>query len=74
MAIGMRAINEQIGGTHYRDKAIQPIEYILANDLGFCEGNIIKYVSRYKDKNGLEDLKKAKHYLEFLIEEVEKEG
>lgn len=72
MATGMRAINEQIGGTHYRDKAIQPIEYILANDLGFCEGNIIKYVSRYKDKNGLEDLKKAKHYLEFLIEEVEK--
>ena len=74
MASVMRAINEQIGGTHYRDKAIQPIEYILANDLGFCEGNIIKYVSRYKDKNGLEDLKKAKHYLEFLIEEVEKEG
>ena len=72
MASVMRAINEQIGGTHYRDKAIQPIEYILANDLGFCEGNIIKYVSRYKDKNGLEDLKKAKHYLEFLIEEVEK--
>ena len=72
MASTMRAINEQIGGTHYRDKAIQPIEYILANDLGFCEGNIIKYVSRYKDKNGLEDLKKAKHYLEFLIEEVEK--
>ena len=69
-----KAINEQIGGTHYRDKAIQPIEYILANYLGFCEGNIIKYVSRYKDKNGLEDLKKAKHYLEFLIEEVEKEG
>ena len=74
MATVMRAINEQIGGTHYRDKAIQPIEYILANDLGFCEGNIIKYVSRYKDKNGIEDLKKAKHYLEFLIEEIAKEG
>ena len=74
MATGRRAINEQIGGTHYRDKAIQPIEYILANNLGFCEGNIIKYVSRFKDKNGIEDLKKAKHYLEFLIEEVEKEG
>ena len=74
MATGRRAINERIGGTHYRDKAIQPIEYILANDLGFCEGNIIKYVSRYKDKNGIEDLKKAKHYLEFLIEEVEKRG
>lgn len=74
MATEMRVINKQIGGTHYRDKAIQPIEYILANDLGFCEGNIIKYVSRYKDKNGLEDLKKAKHYLEFLIEEIEKDG
>ena len=72
MATVMKAIDEQIGGEHYRNKAIQPIEYILANDLGFCEGNIIKYVSRFKDKNGLEDLKKAKHYLEFLIEEVEK--
>lgn len=69
MATEMRVINKQIGGTHYRDKAIQPIEYILANDLGFCEGNVVKYVSRYKDKNGIEDLKKAKHYLEFLIEE-----
>jgi hypothetical protein len=60
----------QIGGSHYKDKGIQPIEYIMANGLGFCEGNVIKYVSRWRDKNGLDDLLKAKHYLEFLIEEV----
>lgn len=57
---------EQVGGDHY-DLPIQPIEYILANDLGFVEGNIIKYVSRYKRKNGMQDLLKAKHYLDILI-------
>lgn len=62
----------QIGGSHYSNKAIQPIEYILANDLGFCEGNVVKYVTRYKEKNGLEDLQKAKHYIEFLIEQYNK--
>jgi hypothetical protein len=60
----------QIGGSHYKEKGIQPIEYIMANKLSFCEGNVIKYVSRWRDKNGLDDLLKAKHYLEFLIEEV----
>jgi hypothetical protein len=60
----------QIGGSHYKNKGIQPIEYIMSNGLGFCEGNVIKYVSRWRDKNGLDDLLKAKHYLEFLIEEV----
>lgn len=60
--------NEQIGGNHYKDMPIQPIEYILANGLGYCEGNVIKYVSRYKFKNGVEDLKKARHYLDLLIE------
>jgi hypothetical protein len=58
----------QIGGAHYKDKGIQPIEYIMANSLDFCEGNVIKYVSRWRQKNGLDDLLKAKHYLEFLIE------
>lgn len=61
----------QIGGDHYSNKSIQPIDYILANDLNFCEGNVIKYVTRYKDKNGVEDLKKAMHYLEFLIAQHE---
>jgi len=65
----MSALKSQVGGTHYKKRAIQPIEYILANELGFCEGNIIKYVTRYADKNGIEDLKKARHYLDFLIED-----
>lgn len=59
---------EQVGGSHYKNKKIQPIDYIMDNELGFCEGNVVKYITRYKDKNGLEDLKKAKQYIEFLIE------
>lgn len=59
---------EQVGGIHYKNKKIQPIDYIMDNELGFCEGNVVKYITRYKDKNGLEDLKKAKQYIEFLIE------
>ena len=62
---------KQVGGNHY-DMSISPLDYILENNLGFVEGNIIKYVSRYKLKNGIEDLKKAKHYLEILIEHEEK--
>jgi hypothetical protein len=54
---------------HYSSFAIEPLEYITKNKLGFCEGNIIKYVTRYKLKNGLEDLQKAKYYIERLIEE-----
>ena len=64
----MSAINEQIGGDHYKKMKIQPIEYILANDIGFTEGSVIKYVSRWKTKNGVEDLKKARHLLDMLIE------
>ena len=58
----------QVGGSHYRQGQIQPVEYILANDIGFCEGNIIKYVSRWKLKGGVEDLLKAKQYINILIE------
>lgn len=61
----------QIGGDHYKKMAIQPTEYIAKNGLGYIEGNIIKYISRYKSKNGLEDLKKARHYLDMLIEDLE---
>lgn len=64
----MSALDTQEGGSHYKDKAIQPVEYIHANGLGFCEGNVVKYVTRWRDKNGLADLKKAKHYIELLIE------
>ena len=60
----------QIGGNHYKQNAIQPWTYIVANDLGYLEGNIVKYVSRYRFKNNVEDLRKAQHYLEKLIEVV----
>ena len=62
------ATSKQVGGDHYAVMKIQPIEFLLAPELGFCEGNVIKYLCRYKRKNGLEDLKKARQYLDFLIE------
>ena len=62
------ALDKQVSGSHYKDKGIQPIVYIHANDLGFCEGNVVKYVTRHKDKNGAADIKKAIHYLELLLE------
>lgn len=65
----MKSIETQVGGTHYKDMPIQPIEFILKNGLGFCEGNVVKYVSRWRTKGGVEDLKKARHYLDMLIEE-----
>lgn len=58
----------QIGGQHYQSKAIQPWDYIASNNLGYLEGNVVKYVSRWKEKGGVEDLKKAAHYLAKLIE------
>lgn len=57
----------QHGGSHYKDKGIQPIEYITANNLGFCEGNIVKYASRHQDKNGAEDIRKVIHYAQFIL-------
>lgn len=62
------ALNQQEGGSHYRDMKIQPIEYIHANGLGFCEGNVVKYVSRHRQKNGKQDLLKARHFIDLLIE------
>jgi|TARA_R110001606_G_scaffold130114_3_gene265145 hypothetical protein len=59
----------QVGGTHYEKLKIQPIQYILENKLGYCEGNIIKYITRWKDKNGIEDLRKIIQYAEFLIDQ-----
>lgn len=61
-------LDTQVGGDHYKNMAIQPTEYIHANGIGFIAGNIIKYISRYQSKNGMQDLEKAKHYLEILIE------
>ena len=65
-------LREQVGGDHYSKLAIQPVTYINANGLSYLQGNVIKYVTRYKDKNGLQDLEKAKHYIEMLIELEEK--
>ena len=58
----------QIGGMHYKAKEIQPWDYIAANQIGYFEGNVIKYVSRWREKGGIDDLKKARHYLDKLIE------
>lgn len=64
----------QHGGDHYRKQPIQPWDYVAANGLGFFEGNVVKYVTRWKTKGGVEDLKKARHYLDKLIELTEKEN
>lgn len=53
--------------THY-DKPIQPWDYIIANDLGFLEGNVVKYITRWRDKNGVEDLRKCRAYIDKLLE------
>ena len=62
------ALEKQVAGSHYKDLPIQPVEYIHANAMGYLEGNVVKYVSRWRKKNGIADLEKAKHYIELLIE------
>ena len=62
------ALDTQIGGEHYKKHAIQPVEFITKNALGFLEGCVIKRICRYEDKNGLEDLEKIKHEIDLLIE------
>jgi hypothetical protein len=62
------ALDRQEGGAHYKNYEIQPVEFIEANGLGYCEGNVVKYVSRHHLKNGAEDIKKAIHYLELILE------
>jgi hypothetical protein len=62
------AMAKQVGGDHYKTMAIQPVEYIIKNGIGFIEGNVIKYVSRWKVKGGIKDLRKARHFLALLIE------
>lgn len=59
----------QVGGDHYKSLKIQPVEYIHANNIGYFEGNVIKYVTRWRNKNGIADLEKAKHYIDLLIEQ-----
>lgn len=62
------ALKEQIGGDHYKKLAIQPMEYSFRNKLDPCQHTIIKYVTRFRDKNGKEDLIKARHCIDMLIE------
>jgi hypothetical protein len=64
----MSALDTQVGGKHYKQFKIQPVEFIHINRLGYIVGNIIKYVCRYPFKNGIEDLRKARQYLDILIE------
>ena len=60
-------LQSQVGGTHYKDLKIQPIEFIHANNIPFCEANAIKYLCRWRQKNGRQDLEKARHYIDLLI-------
>jgi len=64
----MKVYDKQIGGHHYLKMKIQPSEFANKNNLPFAEGNAIKYICRHKDKGGKEDLKKAKHYIDMIIE------
>ena len=64
----MSAYKTQIGGSHYRKMKIQPSKFINDNKLLFAEGNAIKYICRHAYKGGKEDLKKAIHYIEMIIE------
>ena len=59
----------QVGGDHYKDCAIQPIEYIEKNNLTFCEGNIVKYITRHRTKGeGRKDIEKVIHYAEMILD------
>ena len=64
----MKSFKKQIGGNHYLKYKIAPVEFIIKNNIGFVEGNIIKYILRFKEKGGVQDLEKAKHYIELLID------
>lgn len=57
----------QVGGNHYAKQKMQPIELVMANEMGFCEGSALKYICRHQDKGGAEDIKKAIHYLQLLL-------
>ena len=63
-----KALQKQIGGDHYKDCGIQPVEYIHANKLDYFEGNVVKYITRHKLKGGIEDIKKVIHYAELILE------
>jgi len=66
----MKNPETQVGGSHYNGMAIQPVTFIMENGLSYAQGNVIKYVCRYLDKNGIQDLQKAKQYIDFMINEI----
>ena len=69
----MQSLKRQVGGDHYKNLVIQPVRYIQANKLGFCEGSIIKYATRWGEKGGIKDLVKFKHFCDILIEDEKAE-
>ena len=62
------ARKRQVGGNHYSRYTTQPIDFIIDNNLDWCEANVVKYITRWRDKNGVEDLRKAMHYIQLLID------
>jgi len=64
----MSSFDRQEGGAHYKGMAIQPIDYIQRNGMDWCSGNVVKYISRHRSKNGAEDVRKAIHYCQMLLE------
>lgn len=62
------ALDTQVGGSHYKDMPIQPMEYSMANGLDACQHTIVKYVTRFRQKGGIQDLEKARHVIDMLIE------
>ena len=67
-AVAARALDYQVGGCHYKEMTIQPVEFIHANGLPYIEGAVIKYMCRWRERGGLEDLRKARHFIDLLIE------
>lgn len=70
----LSSLTEQVGGSHYKDYRIQPVQFFHENNVPFIEASVCKYVLRWRNKNGIEDLKKARHYLDMLIEMEENHG
>jgi hypothetical protein len=66
--VANKATKQQVGGEHYKSMQIQPSEYIHKNNIGFLAGNVIKYATRYKSKGGAEDIRKAIHYCQLILE------
>ena len=73
--VDKEALDKQVGGSHYKDCEIQPVEYIYANQLDFLEGNVIKYITRHRTKgDGEKDIRKVIHYAEMILEMVYGKG